>query len=87
MAKYEIKASSTLYTKVNQKYQDKIKAATDLDMHNPVCKKIKLSTYPEIDKAMEMWFREVKQTENITLDGPLIQEQALQFSNLLGNYS
>jgi hypothetical protein len=87
MAKYEIKASSTLYTIVNQKYRDKIKEATDLDMHNPACKKIKLSTYPEIDKAMEMWFREVKQTENITLDGPLIQEQALKFSNLLGNYS
>ena len=84
MTKYEIKASSTLYTIVNQKNQDKIKAATDVDMRNPACKKIKLLTYPEIDKAMEIWFREVKQNANITLDGPLMQEQALKFSNLLG---
>ena len=35
---------------------------------------------------MEIWFREVKQHKNITLDDPLLQEQAIKFANLLSKY-
>ena len=69
-----------LYTRSSEKPK-KIKASENRE---PITKKIRLSTYPEIDKAMEIWFRDVKHGKNIAIDGPLIQEQALKFATLLG---
>jgi hypothetical protein len=34
---------------------------------------------------MEMWFKEVKKNKDVTLDGPLMQQQALKFAQYLNN--
>ena len=81
MEKYGITSTSTLYTIVNSKNQDKIKT---IAVAQPECKRIKLLRYPEVDKAMEIWFNDVKHNKNIPIDGPIMQEQAIRFANLFG---
>jgi hypothetical protein len=49
-----------------------------------VTKRIKLSLFPNVDKAMEIWFRDLKHNKNVTIDGPTLQAQALKFETLLG---
>ena len=80
MKKYDIKASSTFYTIVNPKNQEKIKQVIDTQMRPPTSKRIKVPVYPEVDKAMEIWFRESKTHKNIVIDGPIMQEQAKKFA-------
>ncbi len=64
MKKYEIKASSTFYTII--KNEEKIKSAENRE---PNSKRIKLSSFPDVDKTMEIWFRDVNILRNPKKDG------------------
>jgi hypothetical protein len=55
------------------------------ELRPPTTKKIKLAIYPDVEKAMEMWFKEVKKNKDVTLDGPLMQQQALKFAQYFNN--
>lgn len=60
MKKYDIRTTSTFYTIINPKNQEKLKNVMYNELRPPTTKKIKLAIYPDVEKAMEMWFKEVK---------------------------
>jgi hypothetical protein len=48
----------------------------------PNSERIKLSLFPDVDNAMEIWFRDAKHNKNVTIDGPKLQTQAINFATL-----
>ena len=78
--KYDL-AASTICTIV--KNQDKIKNASESDRDIKKAKRIREPEYIEVERYLDKWFRDTKAHSSITLDGPLIQNQALKIASML----
>ena len=74
--KYNLSAS-TISTIINEKNQEKIRHLTENELIKPDCKRMKLPIYQKIDEAMDLWFKNTIKEKNVTIDGTIIQEQAL----------
>ena len=81
--KYSLSAS-TISTIINEKNQEKIKHLFDNELIKPECKRMKLPIYQKVDEAMDLWFKNTMKEKNVTLDGTLIQAQALKFAAMEG---
>jgi len=81
--KYSLSAS-TISTIINEKNQEKIKHLFDNELIKPECKRMKLPIYQKVDEAMDIWFKNTMKEKNVTLDGTLIQAQALKFAAMEG---
>ena len=53
------------------------------DTITPCSKRIRLSNYPKIEELLDDWFRDIMSRKNVTLDGPMIQTQALKYAKQL----
>ncbi|RMZ97491.1 tigger transposable element-derived 4 [Brachionus plicatilis] len=78
--KYGLAAStiSTIF-----KNQEAIKKASESMRDIKKAKRLREPEYKELEKNMDMWFRDTKTHNSITLDGPLIQAQALKIATVL----
>jgi len=65
------------------KKKDEIISASEGGLYTDKRKKMKQSTFPDLDKALSEWFRKVR-GKNIPVSGPLLQEKALYFAQELG---
>ncbi|RNA16173.1 tigger transposable element-derived 4 [Brachionus plicatilis] len=74
-------AASTISTIV--KNQEAIKKASESMREIKKAKRLREPEYKELEKYLDMWFRDTKAHNSITLDGPLIQAQALKISTML----
>ncbi|RNA05885.1 tigger transposable element-derived 6 [Brachionus plicatilis] len=48
-------------------------------------KRIKLSSYGDVDKSVLFWFEQVQKYNNVTVSGNDIQFQAFKFTTMLGH--
>jgi hypothetical protein len=48
-------------------------------------KSLKSAMYPDIEKALNLWFAEVKSQQNVVINGFVLQQRALFFANKLGH--
>ncbi|RNA44204.1 tigger transposable element-derived 4 [Brachionus plicatilis] len=74
-------APSTISTIV--KNQEAIKKASESMRDIKKAKRLREPEYKELEKYLDMWFRDTKAHNSITLDGPLIQAQALKIVTML----
>ena len=77
--KYGYKAS-TICTILSNK--DKIKAIYESSFVRPDQKRLKTTTYPEIDDAVELWYNNIKSNN---INGPEIKVQAMKYATMLQN--
>jgi len=66
-------AASTICTIV--KNQDAIKQASKTMRDIKKAKRLREPEYKEVERYLEMWFRDTKAHSSITINGPLIQAQ------------
>jgi len=77
-------ASSTVATIL--KNQDKIIKEYECNFNengskrNMSAKRIKASTYSDIDSLMDKWFKQTIAQKNVVIGGPEIQAQALKYA-------
>ena len=50
----------------------------------PSTKRIKLSTYPLLETAIDSWFKQTMTQSNVAINGPIIQLQAIKYATFLG---
>ena len=74
-------SQSTISTIMKKK--DEIIRAYEGGLYADKRKKMKQSTFPDLDKALSEWFRKVRGM-NIPVSGPILQEKALYFAQELG---
>ena len=75
-------SQSTISTIMKKK--DDIVRAFEGGLYKEKRKKMKQSTFPDLDKALSGWFRKVR-AMNIPVSGPLLQEKAQYFAEQLGH--
>ena len=75
-------SQSTISTIMKKK--DDIVSAFEGRLYKDKRKKMKQSTFPDLDKAFSEWFRKVP-AMNILVSGPLLQEKAQYFAEQLGH--
>ncbi|RNA31852.1 tigger transposable element-derived 6-like [Brachionus plicatilis] len=73
--------TSTISTIV--KNQEATKKASESMRDIKKAKRLGEPKYKELEKYLDMWFRDTKAHNSITLDGPLIQAQALKIATML----
>ena len=66
------------------KKKDDIVSAFEGGLYKEKQKKMKQSTFSDLDKVLSEWFRKV-QAMNISVSGPLLQEKAQYFAQQLGH--
>ncbi|XP_068671000.1 tigger transposable element-derived protein 6-like [Montipora foliosa] len=66
------------------KKKDDIVSAFEGGLYKDKRKKMKQSTFPDLDKALSEWFCKVR-AMNIPVSGPLLQEKAQYFAEHLGH--
>lgn len=62
---------------------DNVEKLVKLFAHNKITedtKHLRLAAYPKIDQALDLWFSETRNQNNITIDGPLLKEKAILFA-------
>ncbi|RNA01686.1 tigger transposable element-derived 4 [Brachionus plicatilis] len=74
-------AASTISTIV--KNQEATKKASESMRDIKKAKRLREPEYQELEKYLDMWFRDTKAHNSITVDGPLIQAQALKIATML----
>lgn len=75
-------SQSTISTIMKKK--DDINSAFDGGLYKDKQKKMKQSTFPDLNKALSEWFHKVR-ARNIPVSGPLLQEKAQYFAEQLGH--
>ncbi|RNA04060.1 tigger transposable element-derived 4 [Brachionus plicatilis] len=65
--------------------QEKIKNLYENNLINPSSKRMRGSNYVKIEEALDHWFKSVMAYKNITLNGPLIQAQAIKYATILNH--
>ena len=78
--KFEIPAN-TLSTWLKSK--DKIIESYESSEFGPSTKKMRTAMYPEVEKALDLWFKEAR-SQNIPISGPILQVKAKDLSRKLG---
>lgn len=79
--KYELSGKSVVSNLRSQK--EKIKSAFESGDFNSKYKRLRNAKYDEIDDAVMKWFT-IARKSKISLSGPIVKEQALEFAAQLG---
>ncbi|RNA01194.1 tigger transposable element-derived 4, partial [Brachionus plicatilis] len=74
---------STVSSILKAENQEKIKNLYENNLINPSSKRMRGSNYVKIEEALDHWFKSVLVYKNITLNGPLIQAQAIKYATML----
>ena len=75
---------ATLSTWIKNK--DKIKSSYESSNFSPSSKRMRTSQYPDVEKALDTWFKEARSADApIPINGPILQDQAQEFSKKLGH--
>ena len=65
------------------KNQEAIKQTSESTRDIKKAKRLREPEYKEVEKYLDMWFRNTKAHSSITIDGPMIQAQALKIATML----
>ncbi|CAF0903433.1 unnamed protein product [Brachionus calyciflorus] len=74
---------STVSSVLKAENQEKIKNLYENNLIQPSSKRMRGSNFVKIEEALDHWFKLVMSYKNITLNGPLIQAQAIKYATML----
>ena len=80
--KYQ-RPQSSISSIINKKQKDKILEKYQENLIQPEQKRIRDSNFTKLEEALNHWFQNVMSNKNITLNGPLIQAQAIKYATML----
>ena len=80
--KYQ-RPQSSISSIINKKQKDKILEKYQENLIQPEQKRIRGSNFTKLEEALNHWFQNVMSNKNITLNGPLIQAQAIKYATML----
>jgi hypothetical protein len=80
--KFEV-PSNTLSTWIKSK--DKIISAYEGTQFGPAVKKMRAAFYPNVEKALDLWFKDAR-SQKIPINGPILQAKAELLASQMGHH-